>query len=39
MNGRLPLNEKGQCKLCENYTDSTVNAKIFTIKELVMIET
>ena len=39
MHGRRPFNENRQCELCENYTDSTVNAKLFTIKEFVMIET
>ena len=36
---RLPLNENKQCQLCESSTYSIINAKHYTIKELVAIDT
>ena len=39
VHGRQYLNEKQQCKLCEASSGSIVKEKIYTRKELVMIET
>ena len=36
---RHPFNENRQCWFCESYTDSIVTAKLYTGKELVMMET
>ena len=38
VNVRLPLNEKKLCQLCEASTDSIVTVKLYTRKELVMVE-
>ena len=39
VHGRRPFNENKQCQLCEAPSDSIVNAKQYTIKEVVIMET
>ena len=36
---RCPLNKKKQFQLCEAYTDSVVTSKMYTIKELILMDT
>ena len=38
MHGRNFFNEKKQFQFCETYTDSIFTAKLYTIKELVMMD-
>ena len=37
--GRHPFNETKQCQLCDSSSGSKVNANIYTIKEIFMMET
>ena len=39
MDRRHPFGENKQCQLCEDYYDSIVTTKLYTQKELVMMET
>ena len=39
VHGRRPFNENKQCQQCVASIDSIINAKLYTIKELVVMET